>query len=96
MAPYRTLPDHGVGLAKAVNALLLWGDALPVRGTVDYAVGWGPYWVGVELKTGAWNQAARWEPQLKRHLAHYPRVLLVMVSPDAAQTRVPALVLCSR
>ena len=94
MAPFRTLQDTGYGLVKTLNYVLLQADhrTTEVRGTVDGTVALGDMWTGVEIKTGAWKYAPFWEKQITRHLTYYPRVLLVVVTPEAAQGKTPALV----
>jgi len=95
MAPFRALSDEGHGLVRALNYVLLRTEHMPVRGTADGSVVFGGIWTGVELKTGAWKYAPFWEKQISRHLMHYPQVLLVMVTPEAARGATPAVVLCS-
>jgi len=95
MVPFRALPDYGLGLVRALNYVLIRTEHMPVRGTADGSVVFGGIWTGVELKTGAWKYAPFWEKQIGRHLMHYPQVLLVMVTPEAARGATPAVVLCS-
>ena len=94
MSPYHTLPDKGHGLVMALNQVLRAAHTPTplIRGTVDHAVVFRGVRTGVELKTGAWKYAQVWAKQIERHLTHYPRVLLVMVTPEAALGTTPALV----
>lgn len=94
MAPFRALTDHGLGLVRALNYVLIRTEHMPTHGTVDGSVDLGGVWTGVELKTGAWKYAPFWDKQIARHLKYYPQVLLVIVTPDAALGNTPALVLC--
>jgi hypothetical protein len=96
MEPYQALPDKGLGLAKAINSTFLCAESIPIHGTVDYAIVVGDMWTGVEMKTGLWKYAPMWEHQLSRHLSLYARVLLTMVTPEAARADVPTFVLCCK
>ena len=92
MGSFNVLPDAGYGLVSTLNRALHSAQPIPVIGTVDGAVAFRNVCAGVEIKTGAWKYAPFWERQIDRHLTYYPRVLLVVVTPEAAQGKTPALV----
>lgn len=94
LASFSDVPDRGKGLISALNYELVCGQSMPVKGNVDFAVDLNGVWVGVEIKSGRWTTAPTWKPQIVRHLAHYPRILVMMVTREAALGLTPALVLC--
>ena len=92
MESFNAPSDKGEGRVLTINQVLHSATPHPLRGTVDGAVALGNVWTGVEVKTGAWKYAPFWEKQIARHLMYYPHLLLVVVTPDAAQGKTPALV----
>jgi hypothetical protein len=92
MSAFKNMSDQGIGLVGALNHIMYLYEHTPIRGTVDAARMVGDVRTGIEIKTGAWKYAQFWETQLTRHLLHYPRILLFVVTPEAAKGKTPAIV----